>query len=126
MTVSSTPGIIPVYTTRGDAAAFLAYPHLFNSNGEWVGWVAPSREVYSVLGYYVGYLTNDPRVLRKRSDPARPRLQPPARPRRISIPARVPLARMMSELTHDIVDVLLEEPERLHTTDSGELRDDLD
>jgi hypothetical protein len=33
---------------------------------------------------------------------------------------------MMSELSHDIVDVLLEEPERLHTTDSGELRDDLD
>jgi len=33
---------------------------------------------------------------------------------------------MMSELTHDIIDVLLEEPERLHTTDSGELRDDLD
>jgi len=126
MAVSSNPGIIPVYTTTGDAAAYLAYPHLFNSNGEWVGWVTSSREVYSVLGYYVGYLTNDPRVLRKRSDPSRPRVQPPTHPRRISVPARVPLARMMSELTHDIVDVLLEEPERLHTTDSGELRDDLD
>ena len=87
--VSSSPGIIPVYTTRGDAAAFLAYPHLFNPNGEWVGWVAASREVYSVLGFYVGYLTNDPRVLRKRSDPSRPRLQPPARPGRINIPARI-------------------------------------
>jgi len=126
MTVSSNPGIIAVYTSTGDAAAYLAYPHLFNPNGEWVGWVTSSRDVYSVLGYHVGYLTDDPRVLRKRSDPSRPRQNPPTRPRRINLPSHVPLARMMSELSHDLVDVLLEEPERLHTTDSGELRADLD
>ena len=33
---------------------------------------------------------------------------------------------MMRELTHGQVDVLLDEPERLHTLDSGELRNDLD
>jgi hypothetical protein len=126
MTVSSNLNVFPVYTSRGDPAAYLAYPHLFNPNGEWVGWVTSSREVYSVLGFYVGYLTNDPRVLRKRSDPSRARLEPPTHPRHLRIPAQVPLARMMSELSHDIVDVLLEEPERLHTTDTGELRDELD
>src|SRR3972149_5244544 len=105
MAVSSNLNIIPVYTSTGDAAAYLAYPYLFNRNGEWVGWVTPSREVYSVLGFYVGA-------------PPRPRRGPPTRPRRINVPPRVPLARMMSELSHDLVDVLLEEPERLHTTDS--------
>jgi hypothetical protein len=33
---------------------------------------------------------------------------------------------MMRELTHSQVDVLLEEPERLHTADTGELRPDMD
>jgi hypothetical protein len=32
----------------------------------------------------------------------------------------------MKELTHSLIDVLSEEPERLHTIDSGELREDLD
>jgi len=33
---------------------------------------------------------------------------------------------MLSDLSHSLVDVLVEEPERLHTLDSGELRADLD
>ena len=33
---------------------------------------------------------------------------------------------MMPELNHSDIDVLLDEPERLHTADSGEFRDDLD
>jgi hypothetical protein len=33
---------------------------------------------------------------------------------------------MMSELTHSVIDVLMEEPERLHTLDSGEFREDLE
>ena len=44
----------------------------------------------------------------------------------IALPASTPLAPMLSELTHALVDVLVEEPERLHTLDSGELRDDID
>jgi len=32
----------------------------------------------------------------------------------------------MKEITYSIVDVLLDEPERLHTLDSGEQRQDLD
>ncbi len=118
---------IPIYNTKGDAEAFLVYPHLFNRNGDWIGWVTPKREVYSVLGYYVGFLTDEPRVLRKRvTSTLKPRLQPPAAPKRISPPATVPLAPMMRENTYSIVDVLLEEPERLHALDAGELREDLD
>jgi hypothetical protein len=119
--------LIPVYTSKGDAEAFLAYPFLFNRNGEWIGWVTARREVYSVIGYYVGTLTNDPRILRKRATSTlKPRLQPPAPPKKIYPPATIPLAPMMSELAYSQIDVLLDEPERLHTLDAGEARQDLD
>jgi hypothetical protein len=119
--------IIPIYSSKGEAEAFLVFPHLFNRNGDWIGWVTPQREVYSVLGFFVGTLTDDPRILRKRSDDSlKPRLKPPPPQKRITIPASVPLAPFMKELTHSLVDVLAEEPERLHTIDSGELREDLD
>lgn len=123
----TTRRLIPIYNSKGDAEAFLLYPHLFNRVGEWIGWVTPRRDVYSALGYYVGYLTDEPRILRKRATfTLMPRLQPPAPPGRISPPATVPLAPMMREITYSVIDVLLEEPERLHTLDRGELREDLD
>ncbi len=119
--------IIPIYTSRGYAEAFLAYPHIFNLLGEWIGFVTPEREVYSVLGFYVGYLSSDPRILRKRvHEISRPRLIPPACPQNNYPPATFPLAPLMCELYQDTMDVLLEEPERLHTLDMGDLRKDLD
>ena len=119
--------IIPVYSSRGEVEAFLVFPYLFNRNGEWIGYVTPQREVYSVLGHYVGALTNDPRIVRPRSDDLlKPRLKVSPPPGRLTTPATLPLAPLMSELTHSVVDVLLEEPERLHTADSGELRNELD
>lgn len=119
--------LIPIYNTNGDADAFLQYPYLFNRAGEWIGFVTPKREVYSVLGEFVGALTNDPRIVAKRAvDEAQPRLDPPPAPRRIQLPASIPLAPLMPELSHSLVDVLMETPEKLHTLDSGELREDMD
>jgi hypothetical protein len=119
--------LIPIYNGKGDAEAFLVYPNLHNRNGDWIGWVTSQREVYSVLGYYVGYLTDEPRILRKRvTSTLKPRLRPPAAPNRISPPATIPLAPMMREITYSTIDILLEEPERLHALDRGELREDLD
>jgi len=127
MGVAGQRTLIPIYTSKGDAEAFMDYPYLFNRSGEWIGWVTPKREVYSVLGDYVGTLTNDPRIIRKRATSTlKPRLQPPAPPKKVYPPATVPLAPLMPELTHSQIDVLLEEAERLHTLDSGELRQDLD
>jgi hypothetical protein len=119
--------IIPVYNSQGEAEAFLNFPNLFNRSGEWIGWVTSQREVYSVMGHYVGMLTNDPRIVRKRAeDELKPRLKAPSHPGKITPPATVPLAPLMKELTHSLIDVLSEEPDRLHTPDSGELREDLD
>lgn len=119
--------IIPIYSSRGEVEAFLVFPYLFNRSGEWIGCVTSQKEVYSVLGVYVGFLTNDPRIVRHRSEDAlRPRLKMTPPPGRLPTPANLPLAPLMSDLTHSMVDVLVEEPERLHTVDSGEFREDLD
>lgn len=118
---------IPIYNTKGDADAFLLYPYLFNRTGDWIGFVTPQRDVYSVLGEYVGTLTNDPRIVSKRAmDETKPKLSPPPAPRRVQLPANIPLAPMMPELSHSLIDVLLDAPEKLHTVDSGESRQDMD
>ena len=119
--------LIPIYTTRGDLGAFLRYPYIYNPQGEWVGFVTPNRDVYSVLGHYIGWLTDDPRILRKRSyDFLSPRVTSlPPQPR-VRVPATVPLPPMMSELTYTHIDVLEEEPVRLSTVDFDELREDMD
>jgi hypothetical protein len=118
---------IPLYTSKGDWSALLVFPFVFSPVGEWIGWVTPEREVFDTDGIYVGWLTPDPRVLRKRTyDEALPRRTPPAPPGRIRPPATVPLPPMMSELPFEYIDVLLEEPERLHTTDTGDLKQDVD
>jgi hypothetical protein len=118
---------IPIYSTKGDWSALMVFPFVFNTLGEWVGWVTPDRQVYDVDGLYVGWLTPDPRVLRRRTyDQPLPRKTPPVAPERIRPPATVPLPPMMADLPFENVDVLLDEPERLHTTDTGELKEDVD
>ena len=119
--------IVPIYTSRGDPDAYLVYPHLYNRMGEWIGWVTADRQVYSVLGYYVGELTAEPRIVRKRITASlRPRKTPPPPPERLLVPPTIPLPPMMADLRFGVMDVLLEEPERLHTLDSGEDRQDID
>jgi hypothetical protein len=119
--------IVPIYNSKGDAGAYLVYPHVYNTVGEWIGFCTAEREVYSVIGNYVGYLSDDQRILRPRtlSTPDRYH-EPPSRPLKMNPPALVPLAPMMRELTHSTLDVLLDEPGRLHTADMGELRPDLE
>ena len=119
--------ILPIYTTSGDVGAYLCYPYIYNQVGEWTGWVTPNREVYSVLGHYIGWLNDDPRILRKRSyDFSKPRITPPHPQPRIRLPATSPLPPMMAELSFTTIDVLEFEPHRLSTIDSAELRDDMD
>lgn len=119
--------IIPIYTSRGDVEAFLVYPYIYNRVGEWIGWITPQKEIYSVLGHYVGFLADGPRILRKRViEVATSQKTPPPKPTKVYPPATFPLAPLMPELQYSEIDVLLDEPERLHTVDSGEFREDLD
>ena len=119
--------LIPIYTTKGDADAFLLYPYLFNRTGDWIGFVTSNREVYSVRGEFVGTLTNDPRIVGSRSmGESKPRLNPPPAPNRVQLLNSIPLAPMMPDLSYSLIDILLDEPEKLHTLDSGESRPDMD
>ena len=120
--------VVPIYTSRGDAEAFLCYPYLHNRLGEWIGWVTADRQVYSVLGFYVGELTAEPRIIRKRITASlKPRKSPPpAPPTRLLLPATLPLPPQLADLRFGVLDILLDEPERLHTLDAGEERQDID
>lgn len=118
---------IPIYTSTGRMGALMRYPYIFNVQGEWIGWVAPTREVYSVHGHYVGWMTKDPRILRKRTfDHTQPRRTPPSNPPRLRPPSSVPLAPLLPELKYSELDVLEDMPELMPTLDAGELREDMD
>lgn len=116
---------LPVYTTNGDWSALIVTPFIFNTRGEWIGWLDNGNEVYDVEGYYVGWLSDENRILRKRSISRFDRRPPPTNPGSIRAPATIPLPPMMRELPYGVIDVLDEEPRRLHTIDSGELKEDM-
>jgi hypothetical protein len=125
--MNSKTKVIPIYTSRGDVKAFLAYPFVYNTNGEWIGWVKADRSVYSVHGHFIGEMSNEPRILRKREASYElPRIKPPSPPPLIRPPLKVPLAPMMREIPQNLIDVLDERPDLLPPMDHGELRDDLD
>lgn len=125
--MSNEKRLVPIYTSAGDLEAFMVYPNIFDRAGEWIGFVTMNRDVYSVHGEYVGQLSDDPRILRNRSEKfGKPRLTPPLPPEKLRVPPGGRLAPMMSELGYDTVDVLQEEPERLPTVDAGEFREDID
>lgn len=118
---------VPIYTTDGDLEAFLVYPMIFNRRGEWIGFITEDRDIYSIRGIYVGWLSDDPRILRKRSyDYDKPRLTPPPPPEKLLVPSANPLPPMMSELDYGTVDVLQEEPDKMPTLDSGDDLEDMD
>ncbi len=119
--------IVPIYTTPGDWEAILRFPYLYNRDGEWIGWVTSDRDVFDVDGIFVGQLTDEPRILRRRlNSDSLARRDPPPAPERLRPPASAPLPPMMPELPYGIIDVLDEEPDRLHTLDHGNLKEDMD
>lgn len=127
MNHQSRRNIVPIYNSHGDAEAYLDYPYLHNKMGEWIGWVTADRQVYSVLGFYVGEMTAEPRIVRRRLTASlRARKIPPPPPSRLLVPPTIPLPPMLPDLKFGISDVLLDQPELLHTLDSGDARQDAD
>jgi len=114
-----------IFTSRGDWGAFLIYPYLFNTSGEWIGWVTPQKEIFNLDGSYIGMISSDQRILRKKSlEIVPPKRKVPASPPKPRIPAAIPLPPQMTELSYDQFDVLEDMPGMLHTMDSGEFKPD--
>ncbi len=105
---------VAIYTSDGQAAAFLVYPYIYNRDGEYIGWVSRNKHVYSVEGHYVGWLSDEPRILRKQSTARiKPRLNPPPPPVKFNFIFTAPSVEKLPELKSGIFDVLLEAPELL-------------
>jgi hypothetical protein len=92
---------------------------LYNTRGDWVGYISKTGHVYSVMGKYVGWLSKDFRILRKKTqDRTVPGCPLPPHPvLKVRMPANVPLAPLMADLPFDTLDVMQDEPERVHTLD---------
>jgi hypothetical protein len=105
--------MVPIYRSDGEWVAVYREGQLFNIDGEWIGFVV-KREVFDPAGQYLGFLSDDKRLLRKRSlSNQPPHAEVPERPERPRIPASMPLAPLMRELPHQIIDMFEEYPERL-------------
>ena len=106
--------LIPIYSTAGEVPAYLGYPYIYDQNGEWIGFVTQGRDVYSVEGEYVGWVNDDPRIVRKiSSDELKENIDPPPPTDRIRIQLNSALAPMLPELPSSQIDVLMEEPHKL-------------
>ena len=118
----------PIYNSRGEWVALLADVCLYNPRGEWVGYISRSGQVFSVLGKYVGWLSRDFRILRKKTqDQAIPASPPPPHPAlKLRVPDHVPLPPMMADVPFDTFDVMCDEPERLHNLDDDPDAQDMD
>ena len=115
----------PIYDTNGDWSALLIRPYIYNTAGEWIGWISKDEEVYDVDGHYVGWLSHSHRILRNRGTNKIEKLESPKPPEPVRAPATIPLPPLMPVLPYGVIDVLEEEPNRLHTVDTGEFKEDM-
>jgi len=105
--------LIPIYTSAGECSAYLSYPYIFDVNGDWIAFVDKDRSVYSIRGEYIGWITDDPRIVRMvSSDDLKKRVEPIKKPSMIKVVATQALAPMMPDLPNSQIDVLQDEPNK--------------
>jgi hypothetical protein len=100
-----------IFDTYGDWQATKIGNYLFSPRGEYIGYVE-DEDVYKRDGEWIGRLSKDGRILRKRTERRREfHPNPPAvPPRPEKLPPRAPLPPMMAELNFSTIDVLEEDP----------------
>lgn len=120
--MSNPQPFVAIYTSDGEAAAFLVYPYIYNRHGDYIGWITRNKQVYSVEGHYVGWLSEERRILRKQSTARiKPRLTPPPPPIAPGYSFSAASIGKMSELKPGVFDVLLDAPELLSPVQSNDL-----
>jgi hypothetical protein len=118
----------PIYTSRGDWAGLLIDGFIYDRRGEWSGWIATGGQVFSVTGKYVGWLSKDFRILRKKvlDEPVAPRRAPVPATLKVLMPPHAPLPPLMADLPFDTFDVMDDEPDLLHTLENDPEAKDMD
>jgi hypothetical protein len=114
-----------IFDTHGDWQATKFGNFLWNTRGEYIAYLE-GEDVFKRDGEWIGRLSKDGRILRKRSEMRRELRtdipKEPPRPERL--PPRAPLPPMMAELNYSIIDVLEEDPEIFKRI--SDLRPDMD
>jgi len=100
-----------IWNTYGDWLLTLVHTNLLYFAGHWVGWL-DGDEVFTTDGEWVGKLSRDSRIIRKRSAIHPPlRNDVPPKPPKPDLPGRPPLPPAFAELTFSEIDVMDEDPE---------------
>jgi hypothetical protein len=101
-----------IRNTYGDWVGTLINRFIWDLRRTCVAWVDEDGEVWKIDGEWIGTLSPDGRIVRRRSDRHRPfRQSMPAVPPIPDLPGRAPLPPAFRELTFSEVDVLEEYPD---------------
>jgi hypothetical protein len=98
-----------IYRSDGEWVAVLFEDNLFDTTGDWIGWL-DGRDVYTLGGEYAGYISRDGRLLRRRVLPYVKRRRVPEREPAYKHPKSVPLPPLFAELGYETVDVFEYDP----------------
>ncbi|MBI5959201.1 MAG: hypothetical protein HY866_10730 [Chloroflexi bacterium] len=102
-----------IFDTHGDWQATKIGDSIYSSRGEYIGFIENGIDIYKNDGEWVGRLSKDGRILRKRTERRRELHSnpPPKPPKPEKMPGRSPLPPMMAELDYGTIDVLEDDPE---------------
>ncbi len=114
-----------IFDTHGDWHATKIGDFIYASRGDYIAFTE-GEDVYKRDGEWIGRLSKDGRILRKRTERRRELHPNPPRsaPKPERLPPRAPLPPMMAELNYSVIDVLDEDPDIFKRI--SDLRPDLD
>lgn len=83
-------GVRYLFNSSGQYVAFVSGHHVFDTDCEWLGFIANGNEMYDTRGQFIGYVLDDDRVAKRLSEIKMPKLVPfkPFKPMRPFNPLR--------------------------------------
>ncbi len=101
-----------LWNSYGDWIGCLLEGHIWDPGGGWIGWVDANRDVYKADGEWIGTLSKDGRILKKRTAKRRDlNTNIPRKPAKPDLPGRAPLPPSFAELSYSEIDVVAEDPD---------------
>lgn len=103
-----------IFDTHGEWHATLLNNCVWDARGDYIGFVrGPNHDVYTAFGEWIGNLSKDGRIVRRRVKDRQMVLKvrklPPPRPK--NLPPRAPLPPLSGDLGYHYIDVLEWDPD---------------